>query len=400
MKFFYKAYKNNRLVKGTIEAKDIDRAKKSIKSNNMFLISLNSGENMLINSIKTLLSKISFGDIVNLTRQFSIMLNAGLTLISTLAILKKQIIKPSIQKLIDEIDESIRSGLSFSQALKKRRRLFGESYIALVKAGEASGKLDEVLSRLADNLEKKRILIGKVKGALIYPAILVVGMFGVLTLMMVFVLPKMAEIYENFDAKLPANTVFLLNVSKLLTTFWPIFLIAIIVLIFLFLNSLKTKKGKAVLQYLILRLPVIKNIIKISTLVEITRTFATLSKAGVPMLETIEIVKGTSGLSLYQNAFANVYKRVEKGESLARAMEEQEIFPPILVQMITVGEESGHIDETLYKLSQYFEVEAEMAIKAMTTLIEPVVLVILGVAVGFMVFSIITPIYNLTSSMQ
>lgn len=400
MKFFYKAYKDNKLVKGTIEAKDIDRAKKSIKSNNMFLISLNSGENMLINSIKNLLSKISFADIVNLTRQFSIMLNAGLTLISTLAILKKQIIKPSIQKLIDEIDESIRSGLSFSQALKKRRRLFGESYIALVKAGEASGKLDEVLSRLADNLEKKRILIGKVKGALIYPAVLVVGMFGVLILMMVFVLPKMAEIYENFEAKLPANTVFLLNVSKLLTTFWPIFLIAIVLFIFLFLNSLKFKKGKAVFQYLILRLPVIKNIIKISTLVEITRTFATLSKAGVPMLETIEIVKGTSGLSLYQNAFTDVYKRVEKGESLARAMEEQEIFPPILVQMITVGEESGHIDETLYRLSQYFEIEAEMAIKAMTTLIEPVVLVILGVAVGFMVFSIITPIFNLTSSMQ
>lgn len=400
MKFLYKVLQNNIVKKGHIQAGSIEEVVRSLRSRRVMIIDIHTSSDVVSQLIQSALYRISFNDIVNFTRQLAIMLNAGLTLINALDILKKQITdKPMLLKMIKEIDHDIRAGINFSSSLKKYNRHFGSMYIALVKAGEASGKLDEVLLRLADNLEKKRILMGKIKGALIYPAVLIVGMLGVMIVMITFVVPKLIEIYENFEAgELPQMTKALIFISNVFVHFWPLLIIALVACIILFQAFARTKKGKMMIDRLILKIPVIGNVISISSLVDITRTFSILIGSGVSILDAITIVKETSDNNVYQTAFANVYKKIEKGESFGTALEEESIFPPILVQMASVGEESGHLDETMMRISRYFEIQSEEAIKTMTTLIEPVILVVLGVGVGFIVMAVITPIYNLTNT--
>ncbi len=328
------------------------------------------------------------------------MLNAGLTLTDSLEIIKKQIKKASFQKIILEISNDIKGGNSFSSALKKYSQYFPNLYIALVKSGEASGKLAEILLKLSENLEKEREFKGKLKGALIYPVIIILAMIGVMFVMITFVIPRLLNLYKEFNIQLPLTTQILIFISSLSTRFWPVVVGSVFFGAFFLKNYLKTKSGKYYLDNLLLKIPVISNVIKISSLVNSTRTLSVLIGSGVSILDALTIVVETTDNVIFQNAFARIYKKVEKGQSLGICLDEEGIFPPILVQMTHVGEQTGHLDETLMRLSKYFEMESELAIKALTSLIEPAILVFLGLGVGFLVMSVITPIYNLTSSFK
>jgi len=397
MKFFYKALQNDKIVKGKIEADKEEEVLLFLKNKGLFLIELKKERKSTFNIF---FDRINFSDIVNFTRQIAIMINAGLTLIEALDILKKQTTKESLKKMIIDIDQEIKAGNSFSTALKEHSQHFSHLYISLVRSGEASGKLAEILLKLAENLEKEREFKGKIKGALIYPVIIIIAMLGVMFIMITFVLPRLLNLYKDFNIDLPATTKFLIFISSFMTKFWPIVLGGIFLSAVIIKNYLKTKEGKLFYDSTLLKLPVINNVIKISSLVDITRTLSILIGAGVSILESLNIVRETSDNLVYQKAFENIYKKVEKGLSLGVAMEEEEIFPPILVQMAQVGEQTGHLDDTLGRISRYFEMESELAVKAMTTLIEPAILVFLGLGVGFLVMSVITPIYNLTSSFK
>ena len=397
MKFFYKALQNDKIVKGKIEADKEEEVLLFLKNKGLFLIESKKERKSTFNIF---FDRINFSDIVNFTRQIAIMINAGLTLIEALDILKKQTTKESLKKMIIDIDQEIKAGNSFSTALKEHSQHFSHLYISLVRSGEASGKLAEILLKLAENLEKEREFKGKIKGALIYPVIIIIAMLGVMFIMITFVLPRLLNLYKDFNIDLPATTKFLIFVSSFMTKFWPIVLGGIFLSAVIIKNYLKTKEGKLFYDSTLLKLPVINNVIKISSLVDITRTLSILIGAGVSILESLNIVRETSDNLVYQKAFENIYKKVEKGLSLGVAMEEEEIFPPILVQMAQVGEQTGHLDDTLGRISRYFEMESELAVKAMTTLIEPAILVFLGLGVGFLVMSVITPIYNLTSSFK
>jgi type IV pilus assembly protein PilC len=400
MKFFYKALQNDKIVKGKIEADKEEEVVLFLKNKGLFLIELKKEEKSSIQLFNIFFDRINFSDIVNFTRQIAIMINAGLTLIESLDILKKQTTKESLKKMIIDIDQEIKAGNSFSTALKKHSQHFSHLYISLVRSGEASGKLAEILLKLAENLEKEREFKGKIKSALIYPVIIIIAMLGVMFIMITFVLPRLLNLYKDFNIDLPATTKFLIFVSSFMTKFWPIILGGIFLFTVIIKNYLRTKEGKLFYDSTVLKLPMISNVIKISSLVDITRTLSILIGAGVSILESLNIVRETSENLVYQKAFENIYKKVEKGVSLGTAMEEEEIFPPILVQMTQVGEQTGHLDDTLGRISRYFEMESELAVKTMTTLIEPAILVFLGVGVGFLVMSVITPIYNLTSSFK
>ena len=400
MKFIYKALQNEKIINGEIEGSKEEEVASFLKGKGLFLIELKRLEKNQFQFLNLLVNRVSFSDIVNFTRQIALMINAGLTLIESLEILKKQTSKDSLKKMIVDIDQEIKAGNSFSTALRKYPNYFSHLYIALVRSGEASGKLAEILLKLADNLEKEREFKGKIKGALIYPVIIVIAMFLVMFIMITFVLPRLLNLYKDFNIDLPVTTKFLIFISSFMTKFWPMVLGGIFLIILLIRNYLKTREGKLIYDATLLKLPVIKNIIKISSLVDVTRTLSILIGAGVSILDTLNIVKETSENLLFQKAFENIYKKVEKGVSLGMAMEEEELFPPILVQMAQVGEQTGHLDDTLGRISHYFEMESELAVKAMTTLIEPAILVFLGVGVGFLVMSVITPIYNLTSSFK
>ena len=399
MLFKYKAIKNDKLVVEKIQADSQDAVLRFLKTNNYFPIAIWKAELAAL-PIFSFFRRLTFSDVVDFTRQLAIMLDAGLTLIDALEILKKQVTKPEYLAVLENLEKEIKSGKNFSSALSLFPQYFSSLYISLVKAGEATGKLGDILLKLSSNLEKERTFKGKLKGSLIYPAFIIAGMFVVAFIMMTFVVPKLLELYKDFDAELPLSTKFLIFTSNFLTKYWLIIISMVFLLTLFAIRYLKSSRGKYQVDSLLLKIPVIGNVIKMATLVDATRTLSILSSSGVSLLETLNIVVETSTNQVYKQAFAKIKKEVEKGITLGFAMKQTEIFPPILVQMTLTGEQTGHVDETLLRVSKYFESDSEIAIKAMTTLIEPMILVVLGVAVGFLVFAIITPIYSLTSTLK
>ncbi|MBI5123738.1 type II secretion system F family protein [Candidatus Roizmanbacteria bacterium] len=400
MFFQYKALKDGKTIIKKIEAASSEAVIDYLQKNDYFPISVEKVQEFSLSFLDTLTQKVNFNDIVNFTRQVAIMLNAGLTLIDSLEILKKQTTKLPLRKMIEEIDAKIKGGSSFSVALRDYKSNFSNLYIALVRSGEASGKLGEILLRLADNLEKEREFKSKLKGALVYPIIIVVGMFIVMFIMVTFVLPKLLGLYKDFNVELPLSTKILIGISNFSTKFWPLVLVLMAVGFYFVKKYLGTKAGKKSFDQFVLKLPVFGHIISISALVESTRTLAILIAAGISILDALSIVVDSTDNSVFQQAFLTVSQKVEKGQSMGVALDQEGIFPPILVQMSQVGEQTGNLDDTLLRLSKYFEMESEMATKTMTTLIEPLILVFLGTGVGFLVMSVITPIYNLTSSFK
>ena len=362
MKFSYKGLHDNKIVKGSIEADNKQKLIEYLKSRNFIIIDIKQNSNELSQYLDVAFSKVTFADTVDLTRQLAIMFNAGLTIIDSLDILKKQLTKPALIKLINDIDEDVRAGNSLSHALSLHRNLFNNMYISLVKAGEASGKLDEILLKLADTLEKQREFQGKIKGALIYPAIVIIGMISVMFVMITFVVPKLLNLYKDFNIELPITTKFLIFLSSFFQNYWIIMLAVLFGGIALAKNYLRTKVGRKMRDTLILKIPIVSRVVRISSLVDTTRTLSILIGAGVSILDGLDIVVETSSNILFQEAFQKIHTKIEKGESFGKSLEESEIFPPILVQMTTVGEQTGHLDDTLLRMSNYFEMESELAV--------------------------------------
>ena len=399
MQFTYKALKDNKPVNGKIEANNTEEAVSLLKAGGFFPIEVRV-ESASRRTLASLFDKVTFVDVVNFTRQLSIMLTAGVTLVDAFDIFKKQTVKPSFNRMIDQMDKDIRGGKRFSDSLKGYPGLFSDLYVSLVKAGEASGKLSEILLELSTTLEKQRELRGKLKGALIYPSLIIAGMFVVMFIMITFVIPKLLQLYKDLNVQLPWSTQLIVTVSDFSAKFWPFILIVIGFSAYSFYNFIKSPRGKQLMDYYVLRIPVINNVIKQSMLVDTTRALSILVGSGVSILEALDIIREGNPNLEFQKAFARVSEKVEKGVSLGNALREEPLFPPLIVQMAVVGEQTGHLDETMRKISEYFNIESELAIKNFTTLIEPTVLVILGLSIGFLIFSVITPIYSLTSSIS
>lgn len=396
MQYVYRALKGEKTVNGKIEANNVDEAVSLLKAGGYFPIEVKV-ESKSSSSLASLMDRVSFADIVNFTRQLSIMLNAGITVIEAFDIFKKQTTKPSLAKMIDTLDKDVRGGVPFSTALKKYPEHFSRLYVSLVKAGEASGKLNDILLNLATNLEKQRELRGKITGALLYPSILIVGMFVVIFIIMTFVVPQLLSLYNDLDAELPLSTKIITGISGFLQTYWLLVIGAVGVGGYMVWNFVKSPQGKQVFDKAILKVPVLNNVLIQTMLVDTTRAISILVGAGVSILDALDIAREASTNIEFRKAFTRVAAKVEKGVSLGNSLKDETLFPPLIVQMAVVGERTGHLDETMGKISSYFEVESEIAIKSMTTLIEPAILVILGITVGFIIFSVITPIYSLTS---
>ncbi len=400
MLYTYKAIKDNKIVIKKIDAEREDVVINFLKENGYFPIEIKLAKKSGAFPLLNFFNRIKFNDIVNLTRQLAIMLNAGLTIVDSFEILEKQVEKESLQRVITDLDKRVKAGTTLSAALSSYPQYFPNLYISLVKSGEASGKLSEILLKLSETLEKQREFNGKLKGALIYPVVVIIAMLSVMFIMVTFVVPKLLNLYKDFNIELPWTTQILIVISSFSSQFWPLILLGVAGVVFLVRGYLKTKKGKYVFDSTLLRLPIVSGVIKMAALVDSTRILSILVASGVSILDALRIIIQTTNNAVYQEAFENIYKAIEKGQSLGNSLAQEKVFPPILVQMAIVGENTGHLDDTLLRLSHYFELESELAIKAMTTLIEPLILVVLGLGVGFIVISVITPIYNLTSSFK
>lgn len=345
-------------------------------------------------------TKTKSSDVVIFTRQLASMTATGLTLIESLTILKDQTTKPHFKEIILDLIASITGGSSFSTALSLHRDTFSNVYIALVKAAEQGGLMDKILSRLADNLERSEDLKKKVRSALFYPAIVVFGVIIVIVIMNLFVIPSLSSLYEGLHVKLPLTTKIVLAISHNFITFFPISIVLGIVGFFLYKRFKKTQKGLEIIDNAMLKIPIIGRIITLSVEDEICRTLSLLISSGTSILESLSITANVANNYKYRKAMLITSNLVEKGINLSVAFEQQNAFPPIMVQMTKVGESTGKIDESLARVADYFERDLDLKIKTLTTAIEPILLVFLGVTVGFLIISVISPIYSLISAIQ
>jgi type IV pilus assembly protein PilC len=398
MPFFTYTAKNNfgETTKGKVESATIDQAAGLLASRGLLVIHLRPLTEDSFGSLKAMLVGVKHGDVVNFTRQLATMITAGLPLAGALSILVRQS-KAEVSRLVATILQDVEGGLSFTKALEKHPSVFSRIYVQLIQAGETGGVLDNILDRLAVNMEKEKDFRAKTKGAMIYPVIVMLAMVVVGFIMMIFVIPKLTEMYKDFDAELPMATKLLIGVSEFMVRFWWVFIAAVFGGGLLFRNWHKTKQGQFAIDRMMLKLPVFGDLKQKIILTEFTRTLSLLLGAGISLLQALEIVKDGVTNIIYREALEKAAKQVEKGISLSQAISHHEMFPPILYQMMSVGEETGKLDDVLLKLSAYFESESEQAIKNMTTAMEPLIMIMLGVGVGAMVIAIIMPIYNLTS---
>lgn len=383
-------------IKGKVEAKTESQAAAILRGRGLLVITVAPLGEESLQQVKELLFGIKQDEVVTFTRQLSTMVTAGLPLTQSLSILAQQS-KPAMSRMIGELQREIEGGSTFAKALEKFPNVFSPVYIQLVRAGETGGVMDDVLNRLAENMEKDKEFRAKTRGALIYPVIVVIAMIIVAFIMMIFVIPKLTEMYEDFGAELPFATQLLIDVSSLVARFWWLMIVGGIAGGFAFRKWVKTEAGRLAWDRFLLRIPIFGELRAKIILTEFARTLALLLGAGISLLQALEVVSAASNNRLYQDALKDSAHQVEKGMPLSQAIDRFPIFPPILPQMIAVGEETGKLDDVLMKLSIYFESESEHAVKNLTTALEPMIMIVLGVGVGLMVIAIIMPIYNLTS---
>lgn len=383
-------------IKGKVESRSPSHASAILSSRGLLVISVKSIGESSLSMLTGFLQGVRHNDLVNFTRQLSTMITAGLPLATALSILEEQD-NIAMSRLVANILKEIEGGNTFSKALDKQGDVFSRVYIQLVKAGEVGGMLDNVLARLADNMEKQKEFRAKTKGAMIYPVIVVISMIIVGFIMMIFVVPKLTEMFQDFGAELPLPTRIIMGISGFLVKFWWLFLAATAGGISAFKSFTKTEKGELAVDSLLLKIPVFGVLRQKIVLTEFARTLSLLMSAGVSLLEALEIVTEALTSVTYRHALKSASTQVEKGVSLSQSIARFDVFPSILHQMVAVGEETGKLDDVLLKLSTYFEAESQQAVKNLTAAMEPMIMIVLGLGVGLMVIAVIMPIYALTS---
>lgn len=348
-------------------------------------------------SLPKLRGTISAAEVVGFTRQLSTMISAGLPLTDALVILEKQTKSQAFARIIAEVVADVEGGMALSTALSKHKGAFDTIYVKLVEAGETGGVLDKILLKLAETLEKERDFKAKTRGAFIYPAIVVAVMVIVIVIMMIFVIPKLTSLYTEIGAALPLPTKVLIFVSNFMRSFWWLLLLLFAMMVYGLRFFSKTEIGAQFFSKMILKIPIWGKIRKTLILSQFTRTLGLLIGAGIPIIAALRVVSDLLASQSYKEGLDFAISRVERGSPLYQPLAANPIFPPIIGQMLRVGEETGKMDEVLGRLSIYFEGESENLIRNLTTALEPIILVFLGVGVGILVLSVILPIYNLTS---
>ncbi|CAN5182295.1 type II secretion system F family protein [soil metagenome] len=401
MKLNYKAAKQDgKIVTGLIEAKDAKEAAIYLRSQQLFPIAVSSEDAKTIQDYLPFHKKFGFKDLVFFTRQLSSMLVSGLTLMQALSILRNQVQNPAMQIVLEGVIADVQEGQTLSQAIAKYPDIFTPTFVSLIRAGEASGLLDKILLRLADNLEKQQKLQATIKGALTYPIIVIVLMFAVVSVLMIFVIPQLTSLYTSMNIELPLSTKIVVGISNLFTKYWYI-MIGVAVGSYLYYRKwYQSETGRVLFDTLILKAPVFGKLLTQSNMAEFTRTFGLLVGTGTLVVESLTRSADTIGNVVYKKAILAVSKRVEKGISIGDALSAGALFPSIVVEMVKIGEQTGKLDESLTKLSEYYEREVEQTVKALTTALEPFIMIVLAVGVGFLIISIITPIYSLVPSIQ
>jgi type IV pilus assembly protein PilC len=387
---------SGRIVTGIQDAINEDNAVTSLMNRGLMVLSLSKKSDASKTRKKN--GTVKETDTVLFTRQLATMIEAGISLVQALTALYEQCDpkrQRNLRNVISDVTSRVQGGDTFHEAIGKHPRVFNRLYVSMVKAGEHGGLLAEILDRLAGFLEATARLRKKVKSAMTYPVIVICIAFAITTFLIVKVVPIFGEIFKDFGAQLPAPTQFLIDVSDFIRGNWYLLALGIGGTIFGVRYFLRSKRGKQLSDRWKLKLPVFGPLVHKICMSRFSRTFAQLIRSGVPILEVLEIVGGTSGNHVIESSIASVTQDIEKGDNLSVALSKKKIFPPMLLRMVSAGEATGKVDTMLEKMADFWDEEIEAMLDAMTSLIEPMLIVFLGVIVGGIVIAMFLPIFKL-----
>jgi type IV pilus assembly protein PilC len=342
--------------------------------------------------------KVSMRDIVICTRQFSTMINSGLPLVQAMTILAEQSENPNLRDITKQVVFDVESGNTVADALRKHPTAFSDLYVNMVAAGEAGGILDTILMRLAVFMEKNDALVRKVKGAMIYPGVIMTVAAGAIIVLLVFVIPTFQRMFAEVGIPLPLPTRIVIGMSKALASYWYLMVAGVFVLFWAVKKYYATSDGKLVIDRLMLKAPVLGDVLRKSAVSRFTRTLGTLIGSGVSILDGLEITAKTSGNRVIQDAIMESRASIAGGETISAPLKKSQVFPPMVISMINVGEQTGGLDEMLSKIADFYDEEVDAAVSGLLALMEPVMIVFLGVVVGGMVVAMYLPIFDMVNA--
>ena len=391
--------KQGKREKGIIEAVDEQDLKKKLRLKGLILVnSIKSTKSQRKSKGFKFQSSVNSYDLTLITRQMATMLESGIALLRVISIIEKQAEKPKLKEMFSQIKNDVSQGQTLSSALAKNPKYFDKLYVSMVKAGEASGSLDVVLVRLAKSKEDSEELKGRVKGAMIYPVIVIVVSFTIVYGLMSFVVPRFVEMFAGAGMKMPALTQVVINISAVMAKFWHVILGAVVGGIFLLIKTVKSPKGKEKFDKFILKIPMIGSLLRKVAVARFTRTMATLLSSGVPILLAFDIASETSGNTVISKAVVLARNSIKEGNTIAKPLEQSGEFPVMVTQMIEVGEESGTITEMLNKISDFMETDIKQGIQGLVAAMEPLAIVIMAVLVGTIVIALFLPLFSISDA--
>ncbi len=379
-------------VEGELKVKDRGELERILRRNRILVDKVNKKPSQITIKIGSGIKKIH---VSRFTRQFATMIGAGLPMVQCLEILSKQMEAPEFRKVITEIKEAVSSGSTLSEAMKKHNKVFDDLYVNMVEAGEMGGALDTILVRLANYREKADALARKIKGAMVYPAVVSIVATGVTIAMLTFIVPIFAKMFENLGAELPAPTQFILAISEIIQSYFLLgiaFVVAVIVGLKLMLRN---EDGRFYFDRFMLKSPVFGNLIRKAAVARFTRTLGTLIQSGVTILDALEITAKTAGNMVLQRAIKKSVLSIAEGDTITNPLKDSGVFPPMVIQMIGVGEKTGGLDDMLSKIADFYDEEVDAAVSALTSLIEPVIIVFMGVVIGGILIAMYLPMFDI-----
>ncbi len=395
--YVYKARDSKgQLVSGTMDADNEQSVRSRLREKNYIATSISlKSKSMNLKEVLAKFQKVKAKNLAVFARQFSTMVNAGLSLVRALDILEKQADDKKLKEIIRDIRLRVESGASLADSFAQHPQTFSDLFINLTHAGEVGGVLDETLSRIAEFLEKDQALKAKVKSSMTYPTIIFIFAIIIVIFMLVFVLPTFTSVFANLNVAMPAMTAVLIKISDALRGYWYVFIGFAVGAGFLFKYYTNTPRGKFQWHTLLLRVPVFGLLNKKVTVSRFSRTLGTLLSSGVPVMQALDVTGKASGNKVVEKSIESVRVSIREGESISVPMEASGIFPPMVTQMIAVGEETGKLDAMLNKISEFYDMEVEATLSALTSLLEPLLMVFMGGMVGFIVVAMFMPMFQL-----
>jgi type IV pilus assembly protein PilC len=391
--------KRGRKLKGEIDAANEAIALNQLKKRNFTVKKLKPKPKDIFENISFLKPRVTKKDLVVFTRQFSTMIDAGLPLVQGLTILAEQSENPTFKSILKEITKDVEGGSTLAEAMKKHPKVFDDLFVNLVAAGEVGGILDTILRRLATFIEKAERLKSQIKGAMTYPAVVVGIAIIVITVILIFVIPVFEDMFKSFGSALPGPTQIVVNMSRFMkgNAHWVI--LAVGAMIYAFKRYRGTQKGRKQTDALLLKLPIFGDLLKKTAVARFTRTLGTMISSGVPILDALEIVARTSGNVVIEEILYEVRGSIAEGQTIAEPLSENDIFPGMVIQMIAVGEATGALDTMLEKIADFYDEEVDAAVSALTSMLEPLLMLFLGGSIGGLVIAMYLPIFGMAAAM-